>query len=269
MGRQGRPARRRSCAGPCRHGACGSPSSAGRSPCRPWRSAGSSIPPPRRPSRRSRACRARRAACRSAARSCAAACRDRATGSASAPAPRRRPAPAGSPSPRGSSRRSRRPPDAWRARSGRRRSWVGPFDEIAAAIALQVEQGGEIAMVDARGALRPPPRAWRGRRRPGPPPSASAGRWRRRPRSRRRPAMSPCSAARRCRVASLASLPRIGRSTVPASVRPSCCRPLAAWESKASALCTRAVKWVKPPDTSAQWPPCFFMVATRVAPPGM
>jgi hypothetical protein len=30
-----------------------------------------------------------------------------------------------------------------------------------------------------------------------------------------------------------------------------------------------AVKWVKPPDTSAQWPPCFFMVATSVAPPGV
>ena len=52
-------------------------------------------PPPRRPSRRSAAGRARRAACRSAARSCAGACRDRATGSASAPAPGRRPAPAG------------------------------------------------------------------------------------------------------------------------------------------------------------------------------
>ena len=82
MGGRAAPSPDRSCAGPCRHGACGSPSSACRSRCRPWRSAGSSTRPPRRPSRRSAACRARRAACRSAARSCAGACRDRATGSA-------------------------------------------------------------------------------------------------------------------------------------------------------------------------------------------
>ena len=79
--------------------------------------------------------------------------------------------------------RSRRPTDACTARSEGRRSWVVPFDKVAAPITLQVEQGREIAVIDARAVPRPRPRAWHGRPRPGPPPSASAGRSRHRPRT--------------------------------------------------------------------------------------
>ena len=61
------------------------------------------------------------------------------------------------------------------------------------------------------GDLRPPPRAWRGRRRRGPRPAASAGRWRRRRRSRLGQRRGRARRASRSSVASLASLPRIGR----------------------------------------------------------
>ena len=40
-------------------------------------------------------------------------------------------------------------------------------------------------------------------------------------------------------------------------------------EIEAQLLCTMSVKCVKPPETSAQLAPCFFIVAIRVAPPGM
>ncbi len=107
--------------------------------------------------------------------------------------------------------------------------------------------------------------AWPDRRRRGPRPRSSSGRWPRRRRPRvfdqgERRARSASS----CRAPSLASRPRMGSATV----RSACRRPRSAcwrgswWKPAASA--TWLVKNSKPPETRTQRAPLAAMVRTRV-----
>ena len=80
---------------------------------------------------------------------------------------------------------------------------------------------------------------------------------------------SPRAARSSCSAASFDSRPKIGSTTVPASVSPASSSVLARVSSKPIMAATRLVNSVKPPETRQVKAPLARMVATSVRAPGV
>ena len=136
------------------------------------------------------------------------------------------------------------------------------------AIALQIEQGGQVAMVDADLAPAPPPPAWHAARRRCRRGGSCRDRWRRRRPRWHRPASGRGAREISSSASALAARPRIGSATTPVKW-PSCSiRRLARFSWKPSMAAMRVVKTSKPPETSAVQAPLARMVCDQRAAAG-